>query len=181
MSTSARAQGTSDQTLYVRNLNRRLPIREVKRRLELFVSRYARVAKIKMTNKPGMLGQAFVHLSEPASGDIVDRLDNRFFLGNTISVSFAHSDMYIGTRRESRAACTTRTLIVTEIPEPWTKDDVRAIFRRCAGLEEIRFIKVKSLALVDFVSVENASAAYSSFVDGLVEHDGHSVRISPSL
>lgn len=171
---------SSSQTLYIKNLNRRLPIKEVKRRVGQLVSQYVNVAKIKMTNRPNMLGQAFVHLAEPPKGDVIAKLNERFFLGKNISVTFAHEDMCIGKRRETKVLGISKTLILKDISDLLAKEDIEKLFRSCVGFEGVRFIRVKNLALVDFVSVEDASAAYSGFENGRVECDGTVMEIFPS-
>lgn len=161
------------QTLYIRNLSRRLPITEVKRRLGQLVSRYAPVSRIKMTNRPGMLGQAFVQLSQP-SADIVRILDCRFFLGTQISVAPAHSEMQTG-----RRVLRTRTLIVADIPAALDRGDVLAMFGKWPGTQ-VRLVRPKSLALIDLPSPEDASDAYSQ-LDGCLQHNGLSMKITPSV
>lgn len=170
-------QGVSNQTLYVKNLNRRLPIREVKRRLGLLVSRYARVSKIKMSDRPGMLGQAFVHLEETSAEEALNRINGMFFLGRIISVSFAHSEMCIGSKREPKMS---KTLIVTEISDSLNKQDIEKIFSKVIGLRNIRFVRVKNLAFIDFVSVEDASAAYAQLGE-CIGYNGELMKMSPSL
>ncbi|WEL38225.1 RNA-binding protein [Encephalitozoon hellem] len=170
-------EGHSTRTLYIRNLNRKLPIREVKRRLGLLITRFAKMLKIKMSNKPKLLGQAFVHLDEEITNEILGNLDGRFFLGNVISACPAHEDMCIGKRRP---IVSTRTLLITDIPSPVTKGDIEDIFRGFGGLEGIRFIGVKSLAFIDFSTPEDASTAYSYFADGWVRHIHGNMKIAPS-
>ncbi|CAD26219.1 U1 SMALL NUCLEAR RIBONUCLEOPROTEIN A [Encephalitozoon cuniculi GB-M1] len=169
-------ENRSRRTLYIRNLNRRLPIREVKRRLGLLVSRFSGISKIKMSNRPGLLGQAFVHLDGEITSEILDNLEGRFFLGNVISACPAHEDMCIGRRRST----STRTLLVTDIPPSVTREELEGLFRGFGGLEGIRFIRVKNLAFVDFLSSREASAAYSHFGDGLIRCGAGEMRIMPS-
>ncbi|AFN82684.1 U1 small nuclear ribonucleoprotein [Encephalitozoon romaleae SJ-2008] len=170
-------EGHSSRTLYIRNLNRKLPIREVKRRLALLVTRFSKILKIKMSNKPRLLGQAFVYLDGEVTNEILSNLNGRFFLGNVISVCPAHSDMCIGKRR---AFVPTKTLLVTDIPSLVTRDDIEDIFKSFEGLENIRFIKVKSLAFVDFLSSQKASIAYSHFADGQIRHIHGDMKVMPS-
>lgn len=164
----------SGNTLYISNLSRRLPVKEVKRRLEQLVSRFSRVSKIKMSSRPGLLGQAFVHLDGEITAELLDRLDGRFFLGGVISACPARSDMCIGRKRP---VVSTRTLLVTDIPPHMTKEDLASLFE---GLEGIRLVRVKNLAFVDFLSPQEASAAYSRFEDGVIRHSGQEMRIAPS-
>ncbi|ADM11208.1 U1 small nuclear ribonucleoprotein A [Encephalitozoon intestinalis ATCC 50506] len=171
------AEACSRRTLYIRNLNRRLPIREVKRRLGLFVSRLSRVSKIKMSNKPGLLGQAFVHLDGEITNEILDSLNGRFFLGDVILACPAREDMCIGKRR---TIVSTRSLLVTGIPSGMTREELVDIFKGFEGLEAVRLIKVKSLAFVDFSSPQEASTAYSYFEDGQVKHILGDMKIMPS-
>lgn len=170
-------EGYSGRTLYIRNLNRKLPIREVKRRLALLVTRFSKILKIKMSNKPRLLGQAFVRLDGEITNEILSNLNGRFFLGNVISVCPAHSDMCI---RKRRPLVSTKTLLVTDIPSLVTRDDIKDIFKSFEGLEGIRFIEVKSLAFVDFFTFQEASIAYSHFVDGHIRHMHGNMKIMPS-
>ncbi|KAH9411785.1 hypothetical protein HK407_03g05350 [Ordospora pajunii] len=168
--------GESMRTLYIKNLNKKLPITEVKRRLHLLVSGHFKALKVKMSNKPSLLGQAFVLLDQDVTEAVIGCLDKMVFLGTMISVCAARSDMCIG-RRMARIA--TSTLLITSIPSSTSKEDLDAILHGLKGFQCIRFIRVKNLAFVDFASVDDASEAYSKLNDELISYL-NGAKVSPS-
>jgi hypothetical protein len=160
------------KTVYISNLNKHMPIREAKRRLKLLIARYTPVVKIKM--RDSMLGRAFVSLKERA--DILSILDKRFFLGTVIKVEYARSDMLIGVKRIANQS---KTLILTGIPKTLSREDVASMFKK--GVVAVRMVRVKDLALIDFETVEDATAALAEHSDGSVEHSGSRMKIVPSV
>ncbi|KAM0672598.1 hypothetical protein OCOL_000329 [Ordospora colligata] len=168
--------GNSVRTLYIKNLNKRLPIREVKRRLHMLVSGHFKVLKVKMSNRPNLLSQAFVLLDEDVTEAVVEYLDKMVFLGTTISVCAARSDMCIG---KKAVIITTSTLLITSIPSTTLQEDLDMILHKLKGFQCIRFIRVKDLAFVDFASVDDASEAYSKLNEEFINYL-NGAKVSPS-
>jgi hypothetical protein len=171
---SPQMEDDGTRTVCITNLNRHMPIREVRRRLELLVGRYTQVIKTKMWNRSGMLGRAFIKLR--SRDGILGHLNKRYFLGTVITAEYAHSDMLIGVRR---IVSKSRTLILSGIPRTLDKEDVAGLFGR--GLVDVRMVRVKDLAFIDFETAEDATAALVGSSDGFIEHGGSRMGIIPSV
>lgn len=149
------------KTLYMRNLNEKAGAKELGRRVEVLVSRYARVLGVVVGKAPRLRGQAFVTVGSVEEAKLVKSLLHKFFfLGKVVDVHFARSVTkgHGGDAVPRRA----KTFVLKDLDECVTRDDVEGAFRGVEGLARVRHVLVKRVALIDFRDETSCAKCFST-------------------
>lgn len=143
--------------MYVRNLNERVRCAEIKRRLALLVSRYARVVDVAVRRARRLRGQAFVTLGCARDAQKVKALlQNFFFLGTEIDVQFARAPRAAAAHRGAK------TLVLKNLENASVADLERA-FAREPGFARVRHVAAKRVAFVDFDDARNCERCLAKY------------------
>lgn len=162
------------KTLYFRNLNEKTNCHELRRRLEILVSRYVRVSEIVTRRAFKLRGQAFVTLESVEDAKRIKSLLHRFFfMGKVVEVHFAREVTKKHRKREEsekRNFHPCKILVVKDLDEGVTKEDLEKVLGETQGLLKIRHVPAKKVALVDFLDVDSCQACCSAHENGLSVH-----------
>jgi RNA recognition motif-containing protein len=157
-------QYESVMTLYVNNLNEKVNRKELKRRLSLLITRYVRMKEIRLY----MRGRAFVNFySMEDALFIKENLHDLYFMKKKISVQFAKSQMgKIKARKDDVDGITpSKVIVLSNIPKNISKEEIERVFLKLRGCEGVRYVGIKSLAFIDFDSMESSANAYKSVLE----------------
>ncbi|OWB86665.1 hypothetical protein B5S33_g5373 [[Candida] boidinii] len=104
-STQSDKIGNASHTLYVRNLDDKIPILKMKQNLYILFSTYGDVVQINYTNRGSLRGQAWVVFSsvKEASVALSNVLKYNFF-GKSIDISYANKESSIVERPTTTSA-----------------------------------------------------------------------------
>jgi U2 small nuclear ribonucleoprotein B'' len=200
---SLTAPGTSSIppscTLYVRNLNEKLPKKQLKYLLYSLFSAYGQVFDIVALKTLKMRGQAFiVYGSIEDATTALRSCQGMSFVGNQLAIQYAmgrsnilnviqgtyrpsvksslkrSGDTMEGTEKKSREEEKSHILFISNLGDA-SDIDLESLFQEHDGFKEIRRVPGKELAFVEYESVKNASVA-KEILDGFQLH-GNRIKV----
>lgn len=168
-----------NETLYLRRLNEKLNVKELRKELYALFGVYGRIIDIVARSTVRMKGQAFIIFESASSAkSAMQALQGAPFFGNPLEISFSRSRSDFHTKRDGsylgKGMPRPEVKSVDAVPAPMAvhkilfvenaPEDLEEIFCEQMGFLESRSVPSKpGIAFVEFANEEHAADAKEKF------------------
>lgn len=169
-------------TVYVRNLNEKLNLRDLQEQLRTEFEKYGEVLQVVAKKSLKMRGQAFIDYADPDQAqDAINALNGADLFGKAIQVDHAKSPSDLiwtkthGDAEERKAARKStdsqpvkrvkgenpphKVLFLQNLPKSVTIQDLEAVYSKDSGFVEARVFAAKGVGFIEFNTTEDATVA----------------------
>ncbi|CAX43086.1 U2 small nuclear ribonucleoprotein, putative [Candida dubliniensis CD36] len=198
---------TPRQTIYINNLNEKVSINKLKKELQLTFDTCGKILQISALKTLKLKGQAFITFEDIPSATKALEFNKKDLLAKPMNVTYAKSDAdvistdeSIAQRKELRSKKrkldkmgTKNDKQIKKLRDEWKElppnhilliqnlehfDDLKIFFEKFAGFDNVRLVKVKSLAFIEFENEELAKSCLDQTTEEALIQFGHDVILS---
>ncbi|KAL1578210.1 small nuclear ribonucleoprotein [Candida albicans] len=195
------------QTIYVNNLNEKVSINKLKNELQQTFNACGKILQISALKTLKLKGQAFITFEDIPSATKALELNKKDLFAKPMNVTYAKSDAdvistddNIAQRKKLRSkkrkldkSGTKNDKQIKKLRDEWKElppnhilliqnlekfDDLKIYFEKFAGFDNVRLVKVKNLAFIEFESEDLAKSCLDQTTEDDLKQFGHDVILS---
>lgn len=195
------------QTIYVNNLNEKVSINKLKNELQQTFNACGKILQISALKTLKLKGQAFITFEDIPSATKALELNKKDLFAKPMNVTYAKSDAdvistddNIAQRKKLRSkkrkldkSGTKNDKQIKKLRDEWKElppnhilliqnlekfDDLKIYFEKFAGFDNVRLVKVKNLAFIEFESEDLAKSCLDQTIEDDLKQFGHDVILS---
>ena len=184
------------QTIYVNNLNEKVSINKLKNELQQTFNACGKILQISALKTLKLKGQAFITFEDIPSATKALELNKKDLFAKPMNVTYdniAQRKKLRSKKRKLDKSGTKNDKQIKKLRDEWKElppnhilliqnlekfDDLKIYFEKFAGFDNVRLVKVKNLAFIEFESEDLAKSCLDQTTEDDLKQFGHDVILS---